>query len=274
MPIQLPPNFSPYEHLQDTCKRAYNRLILQHFNDVADDADLSVPRASLKLACTHLENDSLAATMLRIMIFEMTLRGSSSLQPAIYGIPVQEFEASTKYLPQIKLFFLEDFQDVDAGYQPVQGEVTLRVSGNAGANLTMAEVQVFAQRIKQVFATPPFIWRKGWDKYTYRDRAEGIDLRILARSEVEAKRLIEAVLDIRPTTPDWSNFKSHIDDNPSANYPVNPGNRVILGQSRRIYRKRPRADVRFRYATLNIQGLPNPINLVDLSGTRSTPIVD
>lgn len=274
MPIQLPPNFSPYEHLQDTCKRAYNRLILEHFNDVEEDADVSVPRASLKVACTHLENDSLVATVLRMLVFEMTLRGSSSLQPGIYGIPIQEFEASTKYLPQIKLFFLEDFQDVAAGFQPVQGEITFRVSGAAGGNLTMAEVQTFATRVKQAFATPPFVWKKGWDKFTYLDREEGIDLRILAFNETEAKRVIEAVLDIRNVTPNYINFKSHIDDNPSARYPINPGTQVILGQSRKKFRRRPRADVRFRYATLNIQGLPNPLTLVDLSGTRANPIVD
>jgi hypothetical protein len=66
--MPLPDNFSAAEHLQDVILLTQNKIVRTEFNDVGDDnwvKDISTPRASLRLACTHEEDDSIDMTILR-----------------------------------------------------------------------------------------------------------------------------------------------------------------------------------------------------------------
>lgn len=271
--MALPDNFSPYEHLQDTVKRWYNREVQQHFSDLGPTDDLTIPRSSLRVACRHDERDSLTMTLLRVFLFEVTARHSSSLHPAMFGIPITEYESEIVYKPQIKLFFSEPRDDVVDGYPPVEGEVTFRIINETTNTMTMARAQQLALRIRSVFATPPLIWKKGTDKVVYQDKEKGYDLRILCRTHADGRALIENVLDIQNDTPDWSNLNVIEPVNATERFPYNPGTKLIMGQTVRKRRQRPRVNVRFRYATLSVHGLPNPINLVDLTGVRRNPMV-
>lgn len=270
--MPLPDNFSPIEHLQDTVKRWYNREVAQHFSDLGTDDDLTIPRSSLRVACRHEERDSLQVTLLRVMLFEIAARHAASLQPEMFGIPIDSFESEIIYRPQVKLFFSENFSEVEAGYQPCKGEITFRLRNETTSTITQAKAQAIATRIRQTFATPPFVWRKGVDKLVYKDREKGYNLSILARNEAAGKTLIENILDIQADTPDWANLNIVSAQNATERFPYNPGSQVIMGRSVRRRRQRPRVDVRFRYATLSVHGLPAPINLVDLTGIRKNPL--
>jgi len=269
----LPDNFSPYEHLQDTVKRWYNREVGQHFADLGPEDDLTIPRNSLRVACRHEDRDSLTITMLRVMLFEITARHSSSLHPAMFGIPITDYESEIVYKPQIKLFFSEPSDDVVDGFSPVKGEITFRIFNETTNTMTMARAQQLAQRVRSVFATPPYVWKKGTDKIVYQDKEKGYDLRVLCRTEADGRALIENVLDIQNDTPDWSNLNIVEPVNAAQRFPYNPGTKLIMGRTVRKPRKRPRVNVRFRYATLSVHGLPHPINLVDLTGMRRDPLV-
>ncbi|MBD2107429.1 hypothetical protein [Nodosilinea sp. FACHB-13] len=254
-------------------KRWYNREVLEHFADLGPGDDLTIPRNSLRVACRHEERDSLPMTLLRVMLFEITARHSSSLHPAMFGIPIDSFESEIVYKPQVKLVFSESSADVIDGFQPVAGEVTFRIFNETTNTMTMARAQQLAQRIRSVFATPPYVWKKGTDKVVYQDKEKGYDLRILCRTETDGRALIENILDIQNDTPDWSNLNIVEPVNATERFPYNPGTKVIMGRTVRKRRQRPRVDVKFRYATLSVHGLVHPINLVDLTGVRRDPLV-
>ncbi len=270
--MPLPDNFNGVEHLQDTIRRVYNKEVREHFSDVPDD-DINVARSSLKQACLHEDRDSLIVTVARMLLFEIPLRHAQTLQAPIFGIPVDSFESNVRYKPQIKLYFLEDPQDAEVGYSPIEGEVTIRLKNETTSTLTEANLVTYANRVKTHFATPAYRWHKGKYKYTYKDLSEGYDLRILAFSKVEAQQLITAVLQIQNDTPNWEYLTSHEPEQPTNRYPTIPGNQLILGKSRKKRRSRPVGYVRFRYASILIHGLPSPRTLIDLSGTRANPVV-
>lgn len=270
--MALPNNFSPSEHLQDTIKLWYNRVVNDHFNDLPDEDDLTVPRSSLRVACRHEERDSFLITLARMFLFEITARHGASFHPDIFGIPIDSFESEIVYKPQIKLFFSEPWEDTEDDYGPGKGEITFRLSGETTDSMTMAKASTYATRINSIFATPPFIWRKGVEKLVYKDPERGYNLSILCRTEADGKALIENILDIQSHTPDWSHLNVVSPQNATTRFPYNPGSKVIMGRSVRRRRQRPRIDVRFRYATLSVHGLPAPINLVDLTGIRKNPV--
>lgn len=267
--MPLPNEFSEWEHLQDQTRRVHNREVSEWFSD-APELDISTPRASLRHACTIKDNDTAVMTFMRMWLFEVQAKHARSFHPDIYGIPITTFQESIKFKPQIQLYFLEPQSSVDTGYSAVEGEISFRLTEPQYENITPVEAKSLANRIKSALATPVFVWKKGRLQVTYRDELKGYAFRILATSEAEAKRVIEQVMDIRQHTPDWDNLVVH---EARKSFPIVPGNQVVYGKSRRKPRQRPRADVRFRYATLHLHGVPNGITLVDVSGTRNNPLV-
>lgn len=267
--MPLPDN--TWEHLQSTVMSVQNRIIREEFSDVEDDDNISTPRASLKVACTLKDDDSAIQTLIRLWMFYGVLRKAQDFHPAMYCIPSIAFQEANTFAPQVKLFFLEPQKDVEKGYSAVEGEITFRLARETPETVTPAEAKALATKIKSAFGSGKgFVWKKGRYKVTYLDRKHGYDFRLLVTSESEGKRVIEQVLDIQSHTPDWDHLTVH---ESRANFPIVPGNHTIYGKSRRKVRRRPRADVRFRYAELHIHGLQNPITLVDLTGFRKNPLI-
>jgi hypothetical protein len=96
-------------------------------------------------------------------------------------------------------------------------------------------------------------------------------LRLLAWNETEAKKVIEQVLDVRNHAPNWA---QHLDGTTKKKtFATVPGTHMILGKTRRKPRERPIATVRFRYAELKLHGLPNDLQLIDMTGFRHNPLV-
>ena len=263
--MPLPNNFSEWEHLQDQIRRIHNKQVRDYFSDITVDDDLATPRASLRHACIMKDEDTATMAQLRLWLFEVTAGHAKSLQPDIYGLPVTTFQEENKFSPQVQLYFLEPTQRTDSGYPQVEGEISFRLTESQYENITPAEAKSLATRIKSVMATPPFVWKKGRTICSYKDHAKGYRLKLFVTSETEARRVIEQVLDIRNHTPDWENLTVH---ESRKSFPITPPNKTIYGKSRKTPRQRPRADVRFRYAALHLYGLPNPITLVDATGTR------
>lgn len=269
--------FSPWEHLQSTISSAYNKIVREEFSDTEDDDGITTSRSSLKIACTVDDSDSAPMVSCRMMLFYFTCRKAQDLQRPVYGIPEGTFDEIRKYRPQITLHFVESYEDVDIeeGYHPVYGECSYRLMSETSESITESELNTIANRIKSEFgAGNGYIWRKGKAMLTYTDASNGFGLKIACRSESEGRAVVSKVFDVAQKTPNWKycNYKENLE--PAEAYPNNPGTDVILGQSRKTPRKRPVADVVFRYATAKIYGMPNPIVLYDKTGRYRNALVD
>lgn len=266
--MTLPDNFSPSEHLQDLCKKYLNREVREFFSDLGGenwDPDIGTTRGSLRYGCTHQDNDSLNMTILRWLLYNhvRTLK----FQVPHYGIPVSSFQESRKFKPQLMLYFQEDIGDVEPGFPPVTGEISIRLMNYTSSSLTPAVANTFATRVRSNFGGGGgLIWRKGRTMVTYAEWAKGYQLQLLSRSATDGRNIISQVLDLQNDTPNWKFCNVSENEESGAAYPPVPELDQVYGSSRRQPRRRPVADVRFQYAVLNIHGLQNPVVLYDRSG--------
>ena len=277
--MPLPNNFSPAEHLQDILKKTLNREVREWFSDVGDEnwqPDVTTPRASLRVACTHQENDTMDITILRMLFFQMLVKGLLSdadifSNMPFYSIPIDTYQQVNRFMPQVTLFFCEDLQDVETGYRPIEAQVSFRLSGETNETITEAKAQTLANKIRTEFATNNgYRWRKGRVKTAYRDPERGYNLFIYAYSESEARELISKVLDLQNHSIDNDKLViSSLGQNP----PIVPSTKHIYGKSRRLPRIRPVGYVRFQWAEMHVWGIPNPITLVDRTRRRKAPLV-
>ena len=264
-----------WEHLQSTLIRVHNRIVREEFSDIElDDDDITTPRSSLRAACLLQDADSAIMTVLRYWLFYVDLRKAQDLQAPIYGIPIAGYQESRKFRPQIELYFQEDHTDIERGFAPVTGCIRFRLMHETSESLTESEVRAYAQKVRNAFAPgSAFVWHKGKVLCSYTDVARGYKLQLLCRNHEEGRRVIEQVLDIQGHSPDWEKMNTSENASASARYPSLPRMERILGKSRRLSRARPVANVRFKYAALHIWGLPTPILLIDLTGTRRGAIL-
>ncbi|NET37191.1 MAG: hypothetical protein F6K19_35070 [Cyanothece sp. SIO1E1] len=270
--MPLPEQFSEWEHLQAQIRRLHNRTVRDWFRDAIDD-DISTVRSSLKHACLIKDDDSAIHTLLRLWLFEFNAGHSQALQTPVYGMPVQEFQRDRKFRPQVKLYFKEprDFLDPEErGSRQSEGEITFRLMNETSETITRFKAEQLATRIRQEFATPLYVWRKGWFKCTYKDIDRGYDLRILARSRQEGVEVIRKVLDIQNHVFDDDNFQFIDHDRVYSN---NSGTHRVYGETVKKPIRRPRADVRFLHAQLLIWGRPKPVNLV-AHGSRLKEVIE
>jgi len=273
--MALDPNFNDQEHLQSVIRQWMNREVREYFSDLTDwetDPDITTPRGSLRQACTHGDDDSLLMTALRWQLFERIRR--QLFDVPYYGLPVSSFQESRRFQPQIKLFFQEDWDTIEPGYTPVTGEIGFRLPQYTTATVTQAVADQLAQRVRSAMATNNGrIWRKGKIMAAYSDWGKGYQLQLLSRTETDARTLITAILDINQDSPDWSKLTISENSNTAAAYPTIPPTEQIYGKTQRAARRRPTADVRFMAAFLHLHGLPNPVVLVDRTGTHPTALV-
>lgn len=272
--MPLPNNYQPAEHLQDTARKAFNREIKEWFSDVnQEELGLATPRESLRSACVHQEADSLLLTVGRMLMFEFLLRRPwRAAGGEGYGRPPHSVPRRSR--PRIVLVFEEDDNDVDPGYGPVIGEVGFRLMAETGESLTEANLVAYGQKIKTLFGSGGgFTWRKGREMLTYTDWDKGYQLQILCFAEADGKRLVEQILDIQSHTPDWKHAELKRNLEESQAYPIVPPTERVLGRNRKLARRRPRADVKFRWAYIELAGLPNKIYLYDHSGIHDEALV-
>lgn len=274
--MALPEPFSDIEHLQLVIRRYLNKQIREDFRDLFGDSEVWEPevgttRGAMLRALLHEDSDPITVTAVRMMLYYFTYAKARSLQAPIYGIPTTTFHESIKFHPQIRLYFSEDLNLVESGYSPIEAEITWRLIGETSSTITPQEATKIANKIKTNFCTGTgFNWKKGREKWLYKDEAKGYDFRLLCWNESEAKKVISQVLDVSNHTPDWD-FLSVATKKKT--FSTVPGNHTIYGKTRRKPRDRPIGYVRFRYAELKVWGMPNDICLVDRTGFRRSPLV-
>lgn len=188
-----------------------------------------------------------------------------------YGIPVTTFQDTYRFHPQIKLMFYQTKAETKNNNPPVYAEITYRLMEETAETFTTANASTRAQAIKRLFVDPGlFVWKKGKKVVSYRDEKNGYKFKLLVRSKEEGKRIITQVMAIENKIPDWK-FLSHTESD--ATFSEIPESKSILGKQRRMPRRRPLEDVKFRYAELHLFGLTNAMTLLDTTGRRGTPLI-
>lgn len=268
------PPASPVEHLQSTLRKYYNREVRDWFDDVdLDDLDINIARQSMALACRHQDEDSFIITISRQMFFESIRNRYAIAQQGIGETTLKE-TVRRKTHPKIMLRFMEDLNDVDDGYSPVLGQISIRLMDYDQSTITESIARGLATKTRTAFAAGSgFVWKKGKVMCSYSHWAKGYQLQLLCRNEAEGRRVVEQVLDIQSDAPDWANFNTTENAEPSQAFPTIPSRERTYGELRRQPRRRPIADVRFQTALMYVPGMPTPVVLVDRSGAYPKPLV-
>ena len=146
--------------------------------------------------------------------------------------------------------------------------------GETTSSITQADLTNLANKVNAAFGqNKGYVWIKGRNLFSYVDKNNGHQFKVLATNQSDAVAIVQKLLSITSESYNPEFLKMSEAINPSSAYPTNPGNQVILGKTHRKPRKRPVANVRFVYASLKIHGLPKPIVLVDKSGFWSEAII-
>lgn len=137
--------------------------------------------------------------------------------------------------------------------------------------ISKAKLTSLAREIKSDFGGhPTYSWDKGKILCLYTDKKNGYYFQIYAQNISEGESLIKKVISLNKHTFESDFFRSTEPLKSSVNKPTT---HQILGKPYRKKRWRPTAKVHFQYAQAVIHGLPNPVVLVDYSGTLANPLV-
>jgi hypothetical protein len=270
-----PPN--DVELLQQFCFQYVNKSVRHHFRDLddIDEAELTTTnsRHVAKLISLHKDNDPITLTVARLLCFYFSMgdfdNNSAGLEDTEKYIPVK----LRQHQPKIKLFFLEDINDVEPGYSRLDGTISFRLMSETSETLSKTDLERYGNKIKSLFGGSGFIWKKGKTMYTYADWEKGYQLQLLCRNIGDAKTLVEKTLDIQNHVPDWKNLYIGESAEPAEKYPTIPSHKTILGKQVKDSRSRPICEVRFKEAMIKIPGLKNLICLYDRTGYRRNPVI-
>lgn len=263
---------SDWEHLQNVLMQVHNRIVRDEFRDLdADDDDITTPRTSLRSACLVRDSDSATTVLNRFFLFYVMIGKASDFHPPLYTMPIDRYQQSVVFQPQVTLYFKEDLDDVADGFAPIDAALSFRIQHETEDTISQAELIALTNKIRAEFATGSgYRWRKGRLSMSYRDLKKGYRLRVQAYSEAEGREVIGKILGLQGDTIERSNLNiNQLDEAP----PIIPETKTILGKRRRMPRRRPVGWVRFIYAEAHVWGVPNPIILLDRSGRRRNPLV-
>ena len=107
---------------------------------------------------------------------------------------------------------------------------------------------------------------------SYTTGKKAINYSYSAEMKLKVGGLVEQVLDIQNDSPDWANFNTTENAEPSQAFPTIPSRDRTYGETRRQPRRRPIAEVRFQTALIHVIGIPEPVILVDRSGIYPNPL--
>lgn len=205
------------------------------------------------------------------LTLEMKLR---NINVDVYGIPCTSYQEEVKFHPQVLLYFVEDLEDVEDGYSPVDGRISYRLIKQNSDDITESDALTVANSVKSAFAgNKGYIWAKGKTRCSYKDSEKGINLWLNCRNVGVGTELIQKICSLAGATFDDGKMTVREFKNPAKASPTVPPNKKIYGENHKVPRKMPIADVRFKRAELHIWGRPRPVVLLDLAGTAKEPLI-
>ncbi|MEH2066980.1 MAG: hypothetical protein V7K47_02210 [Nostoc sp.] len=268
---ELPDDFNPFEHLQQTYKTEFNRRVDRYFKDVEGNGDLSGPRPSLKLACRILDNDNDAMMNMRHNLFFNVIGYSRKNLAVVYG---SKFDTAPPVAGHPQLFFVFS-QDESASPSEellIQHEKSVRLmkfscaSGNAKPAITKAEMTEIANEIKTTFLSSSrgITYTCGNKAASYTDPDNGFPRGnyILVNSKSDGAEIYEKICNVIDVPFHSDRVLLNDPDKPSTTT-TTAGKVTILGKQVQNRRYRPVAVLRFRSAYISLGNLVPPVFLLD-----------
>jgi len=165
--------------------------------------------------------------------------------------------------PTIKLFF--------RGEGRAEAEITLRIMDKSDdptvplPSINKSDLRNYARKIKEQFAAPNlFVWNKGREILSYKNRWQGFDGQWwLCRNEAAGMNLLGRLLNVLNLTLDTSKIRMSTAVDEAAAFPANPPDITVLGQTVKQGKERPLVDVTFWRAEIQLAKLSTPIALVE-----------
>jgi len=181
----------------------------------------------------------------------------------VYGIPTTSFQEKFTFAPQIILRFYQRSEDkINKNLPSIDAEHSIRLIGKKSETINDFDVDLLKAKIKSKFGgNTPFFYEKGKEKYVYFDKSKDYDIRINAFDEINARKLVEQLLDIQGHSPEWEFLSKTTSSLPQKKYDDTPGSSIILGRAEKKPRKRPLGRVTFARAELHLYGKPLPVVL-------------
>lgn len=252
----------------------FNAEVYRWFKDLDNNSNSS--RLALRNSLLIQANESRTSALFKVQYFREFVQQVHN-KPDIYSAPHQETDAKRRHKPQINLYFRETYNNKNKGKGLVAGEISFRIMDKESETITQANLQQYANKIKQLFvpttSSNKFVWKKGKILVSYNDWNKGYALQLLVPNETEGKRIIKQVLSIKNDTPDWENMNVIENEEPLQRYPTNPGTITILGRRESKPVVRPVVNVTFQYAYALLWAKAKPIILVDTIGKYRNAII-
>lgn len=165
--------------------------------------------------------------------------------------------------PQIKLIFL--------AHDGSEFETSFRVMTKSDdpqsplPKIDKADLRAYAQRIKELFATPSLVvWERGPKVLSYKNRWQGFDGQwLLCASEAAGRALLTRLLAIQEAELDTSKIRLSVAPDEAAAFPANPPDIVVLGETVKQDVERPAIEAVFSRAEIKLSKLKKPILLVE-----------
>jgi len=182
---------------------------------------------------------------------------------------------SNKGKPKVVLYFIEPLADVEEGYQQIEARLSFRLSDLSERwdtpnleNLTLADIEQLAIRIKTEFNTPtPYKIRKGKITVSYRDKANGLESYSYFYGKQDGIDFYKKMCLVAQKPFNLKFCKVTECQDEQAAYPIIPPEEQVLGETVRSERIRPMGDVYFTYAILSLASLNKQITLIGSDGS-------
>ncbi|WP_445629054.1 hypothetical protein [Nostoc sp. DSM 114167] len=267
----IPDDFNPFEHLQQTYRTEFNRRVDRFFRDVEGNGDLSSPRASLKLACRIADDDNDAIMNMRHNLFFNVIGYSRKNLAVVYG---SKFDTAPPVAghPQLFFVFSQDESASPPEESPIQHEKSVRLmkfscaSGNAKPAITKADMTEIANEIKTTFLSSSrgITYTTGNKSASYTDPDNGFPRGnyILVNSKVDGVEIYEKICNVIDVPFHADRVLLNDPDKPSTTT-ATAGKTTILGKQVQNRRYRPVSLLRFRGAYISLGNLVPPVFLID-----------
>ena len=232
------------------------REFFKNIND-AQGQELQTGRALARQACLVDDRDTVNIIQFKMWLFNDYINRA---EMAVYGIPIARFHSeSNEFKPQIMLYFEGSKEDEDGDNGILSAEISFRLFWDEN-EVTQTRLKTMATKIKSVFATPRYQWRKGTEIVTYYKPSDGFELKLYVVNKTEGIRVARDVVTLADKTFDPNCINLSKSDR---SFPVNPGTELVLGERIKKRRRRPIGTVKFEYAQFSWHKLTKPIILVN-----------
>lgn len=268
----LPENYDPFQHLKQVYYPQHNAAVALYFKDLPNDwkPNIATARSSLRVACTITPDDNeLLIAMRHRLFWDLLGYGNSNL--IVYNGSTNDIAPPVAGHPKVYFYFSQDIASVPHGTARLDAEYGFRLTKETAATYTKAKATALATSIKEFFVVgrEGIQFAKGKNIYSYSDPANGYRLRIYAHQETDALPIIQKLLECTETAYDQNKLTTH---EPLRDNTVTPAEQLVYEKEIIPPKFRPNANVRFRYAYIQIPLVKKPIYLVDTT-YRHIPLV-